>query len=113
MPGAETEAALADLVIVMAPAWLALTEADEPGDVVAAPLGVLPVAMAVSLIEPASMSAWLTVYVAVQFSVPAGASEGCGHVMVPRLALPDAGDWLSVMAMADSVTLPLLVTANM
>jgi acyl-coenzyme A synthetase/AMP-(fatty) acid ligase len=67
-------------------------------------LGGVPCAVAVSTTEPASTSAWDTVWVAfaVQVSDAPGANELCGHVVAP----PVGSDTLTL----DSVTFPLFVT---
>ena len=70
------------------------------------PAGGVPAAVATLTIEPASMSACVTVYVAVHVVAAAGASTATGQVTGDR---PGSG---SVTATELSVTLPALVTAN-
>ncbi len=60
-PAASTVAGLAVFTIVSAAVWVAGTVAVDGGDSIAPPLVMVPVAMAVLVIEPASMSAWVTV----------------------------------------------------
>jgi hypothetical protein len=65
-------------------------------------------AVAVSLIVPLSISAWLTVYVAdVQVTEAVGASEPAGQ---ENVTLPAGETALSTTLGVDSVTLPVFVT---
>ena len=56
--------------------------------------------------RPASMSPWVTDFVAVQVIETPGASDVAGQAIAPR---PGNG---SVIVMPVSVTLPVLVTTN-
>ena len=68
------------------------------------PLGGVPVAVAVFTIEPASMSATVTVYDAVHVIETEGASVDTGQLMTER---PGNG---SVTPTVVNVTLPVFVT---
>ena len=74
--------------------------------VTAAPTGGVPEATALLTIDPVSRSAWVDTYVAVQVVVAPGASVVTGQVTADR---PGNG---SATPTPDSVTLPVLVTAN-
>jgi len=82
-PTADTEVLSADLTIV-SPATS--TVAVEGGEVMGVPEGGVPVATAVSLMEPFAMSAAVTVYVAVQVSEAPAASVLDGQVIGDRFA---------------------------
>ena len=75
-------------------------------DVTSGPLGGVPAADAVLMIDPAFTSDCVIVRVAVQVVEPPGASVDNGHVTVDR---PDSG---SLMATDVNVTLPVFVTTN-
>ena len=70
------------------------------------PVGGVPCAVAVFAIEPASMSANVTVYDAVQVVKIVGASVDTGHDTADK---PGSG---SVTPTPVNVTLPVLVTTN-
>ena len=74
--------------------------------VTVAPAGDVPAAVAVLTIDPASTSAWVTVYVAAHVVDAPGASVAAGHVIADR---PGSG---SVTPTALNVTLPVFVTTN-
>ena len=78
----------------------------ESVSVTAGPLGGVPDTVAVFAIEPAFMSANVTVYVAVHVVVAAGFSVACGHETADK---PGSG---SVTAIPVSVTLPVFDTKN-
>ena len=70
------------------------------------PTGGVPVAVAVFAIDPASMSACVTVYDAVHVVEAPGVSVVTGHATADR---PDSG---SVTPIEVRVTLPALATRN-
>jgi hypothetical protein len=72
--------------------------------VTAAPVGGVPDAVAVLFTVPASTSAWVTVYVAVQVVEIPGSSEVTGHETVPTFE--------SLTPTVVSVTLPVFFTTN-
>ena len=78
----------------------------EPVSVTGGPLGGVPVAVAVFAIDPASMSACVAVYDAVQVVDADGANVDAGQLTADR---PGSG---SVTATEVNVTLPVLVTTN-
>ena len=78
----------------------------ESVSVTAGPLGGVPDTVAVFMIEPASMSANVTVYVAVQVVVAAGFRVDCGHETADK---PGSG---SVTPTLVNVTLPVFDTTN-
>ena len=80
---------LADFTIVSAGVWVAGTVADDGGDSAAPPLAMVPVATAVLVTEPASMSACVTVYVAVQSDAAPGASGPAGQVAIGGVPVPE------------------------
>jgi len=85
--------------------------ADDGGDTGGVtPGGGVAVAVAVFVIEPASMSAWVTVYLAVQFTLAAGASGPGGQVAAGGAPAPENA--VSSMVTALNVTFPVLVTWN-
>ncbi len=73
--------------------------------VTGAPVGGVPATSAVLTTDPASTSAWVSVYEAVQVVFSPGASVVTGQVTVPTVA--------SSMAIACRVTLPVLVTRKL
>ena len=97
-------ATVLDRVIVLV--WLIGAVADELFDVTAGPVGGVPEAEAVLMIDPALTSAWVMVRVAVQVVVAPGAMVGDGQLIADR---PPSG---SEMAIPVRVTLPVFVTAN-
>ena len=78
----------------------------EVGEMTVAEFGASAEARAVLTIEPASTSAAVTTYVAVQVAVAAGASGPAGHDTIDR---PTNA---SLMLIERKVTLPLFVTAK-
>ena len=102
---------VADLVTVNAAVRVAGTVTDDGGDTGAVtPAGGVPVAVAVLAIEPASISACVTVYVAVQSTLAPGANAPGGHVATGAVPVPVNA--VSVTAGSVMVTLPVLVTTN-
>src|SRR5262245_40579335 len=73
--------------------------------VTSVPPGVVPVAVPMLVIDPASTSAWVVTWVAVHVTLAPGASVDAGQVIVDK---PGAG---SVTSTAVNVTLPVLVTS--
>ena len=104
--GAVSVVMATDLVSVMVLVWLIGVAVDELLDVMAGPLGGVPVADAVLMIDPAFTSVWVMVRVAVQVVEAPGANVVAGQVMADR---PGIG---SLMLRPVSVTLPVLDTAN-
>jgi hypothetical protein len=110
-PAAVTVAGLADLATVKAAVRVTSTVADEGGDTGGvSPGGGVAVAVAVFAIDPASISAWVTAYVAVQSTPAAGANGPGGHVATGTPPVPE--NTVSSIAIAVSVTLPVFVTWN-
>ena len=70
----------------------------------------MPDAVAVFVIEPASMSACVTVYVPVQVVEAPGASVVTGQVITGGVPVPENA--VSVADTPVSVALPVLVTKN-
>lgn len=79
---------------------------DELFDVTAGPLGGVPKADAVLMIDPELTSPWVMVRVAVHVVDPPGANTVEGHEIVDRPANGSATET------AVKVTLPVFVTAN-
>jgi hypothetical protein len=113
-PSSCTTPGLALLLSEMAGDWVALTVVDDASFTVLTPTsdGAVAVTEPVSVIDPASMSACVTVKVAVQVSFPCGASDVSGHVIGERSASSEATLCESVTATFESVTLPVFVTRN-
>jgi hypothetical protein len=86
------------------------TMASEAGDVIAGPVGGLPVAVAVLRMEPASISAWVAAYTAVHVIDDAGARAVAGHDTVGAGAA--GGVRASASEMPVSVTFPVLRTTK-
>ena len=105
-PAAVTLFGVADLSTVIDGKDVAVT-VTESWAVTAAPVGGVPLAVAVFEIVPASMSAWVTVYVAEQVVVAAGAKVMTGQVTAVR---PGSG---SLTAIPVRVTLPVFVTRKL
>jgi hypothetical protein len=102
---------VADLVTVRAGAGGASTVTVDGGDTGAVtPTGGTPVAVAVLATEPASMSACVTVYVAVHSTLSPGATGPGGHVATGAIPVPLKST--SLMAGSVTVTSPVLVTVN-
>jgi hypothetical protein len=89
-------------------AEVAETVADDGADVTGGPVGGVPDAVAVSVIEPASMSACVTVYVPVQVVDAPGASVVTGHEITG--GVPEPENAVSVTPTPVSVLLPVFVT---
>ena len=87
LPSPLTSVATADLVSPRAGAWAMGVDVEELLDVIAAPLGFLPLAVAVLLTCPASTSAWVTVWVVVaeQVKLAPGASGVAGQDTAPAV----------------------------
>jgi hypothetical protein len=115
-PAAVTVVGDADFVTVMPFDWVTPTVAIEAFEVVVVPFGALPVPVPVSVIEPLSMSACVTVYVAVQVTDAPGANVIDPFVWPgpqlngDRLASSEGADCTSLTPMFVSVTLPEFVT---
>ena len=86
--------------------WVIGVAVDELLDVTAGPVGGVPDADAVLMIDPAFTSAWVIVRVAVHVVDDPGASVVDGQMIADR---PDSG---SVMVTDVNVTLPVFVTRN-
>ena len=86
--------------------WVIGVDVDELLDVTAGPVGGVPVAEAVLMIDPAFTSDWVMVRVATHVVDAPGANVVDGHEMLDR---PVNG---SVTATDVRVTLPVLVTRN-
>ena len=97
---------------VNAGAAVAVTVAVEVGEVAGLPDGSSPVAVAELATDPASMSACVTVYGAVQVTLAPGASAlaPAGQEAVGTVPLPENEP--SLIVMPCRVTLPVLVTRN-
>ena len=80
----------ADFTTVIAGDRMAVMVVEDGAEVIAWLAGVLPDAVAVLLTDPASTSAWVTVYVAVQVTEAAGASDAApaGQVTTGRVPCP-------------------------
>ena len=104
-PAADTVAGELVLSTVMVRTGGAVTVAESVA-VTAAPTGGVPVTVAVLVNDPASTSACVTVYDAVQVVDAPGAKVATGHTTADR---PGSG---SATATDESVTLPVLVTRN-
>jgi hypothetical protein len=98
-----------DLVRASIGAGVAVTTAGSDAETVP-PVGDVPLTVPVLRIEPASMSAWVTVRLAVQETVAFGASDVTGWLGVHDNA--DSPGLGSVIETFDSVTLPVLRAAN-
>ncbi len=85
-----------------------VTVAVDALDVTGGPVGGVPVAVAVFVTEPASMSACVTVYVPVQVVDVCGASVVTGQVTTGGVPVPENA--VSVAAMPVRAVLPVLVT---
>nr|WP_234327257.1 hypothetical protein [Streptomyces sp. NRRL WC-3742] len=86
------------------------TSVREGGDTGGGPLGGVPVAVAAFVTLPASTSAWVTEYIAVQVTFAPGAMdfEASGHVMAGFVPVPEK--LVSFTVTSARVTLPVLVT---
>jgi hypothetical protein len=87
-----------------------VTVAVDGADVTAGPVGGVPVAVAVSMIEPASMSACVTVYEPVHVVDAPGASVVTGQVITGGVPVPENA--VSTALTPVNVALPVLVTWN-
>jgi hypothetical protein len=105
-----TEVGFAVLTRVSAATGCAVTVAVDGADVTAGPVGGVPDAVAVLVIEPASMSAWVTTYVAVQVVDCCGATGAAGQVTTGAVPVPENAD--SATATPVRVWLPVFVTRN-
>ena len=96
---------------VIAGAWLAVTVAVDGGEVIGVvePDGV-PDAVAVFVTVPASMSACVTAYVAVQLSEAPAANVVDGQSIADKVPVPENVE--SSTATSDRSTFPVFVTSN-
>ncbi|GAA3026299.1 hypothetical protein GCM10017559_60240 [Streptosporangium longisporum] len=85
-----------------------VTVAVDGAEVTAGPVGGVPEAVAVLVMVPASMSAWVMTCVPLQVTDSCGASVVRGQVIGP--GVPEAVE-TSVMATPVRVVLPMLTTA--
>ena len=104
-----TDVGEADFVTVNAGAGVAVTVADDAGDVTGVPAGAVPVAVAESLIDPASTSACVTVYEPVQVVEASGARVVAGQLTVTG---PEGATWTSATDTPLTVTFPVFVTTK-
>ncbi len=90
------------------------TAAADGVEVVVPPAGLVPAAVAESLIDPLFRSACVTVYVAVHVTLAPGAIDAApaGHVG-PVAKVPAGALWVSVTPTSVRVTLPVLVTTKL
>jgi hypothetical protein len=122
-PTADTDAGLADLLIVSAGDCVTGTDAVDGGESIGGPDGGEPDAVAESLIDPLSRSACVTTYVAVNVAdwpaandvdepeqVPVGLDND--WQVGPDVRLPAGGSCVSLTDTAVRLTLPVFVTAN-
>lgn len=107
-PAAVTVVGVTVFLIDSAGDGVLVTVAVDGSDVTADPVGGVPVATAVLVIEPASMSACVTVYVPVQGVDASGASVVTGQVTAGGVSVPEKA--VSSAATPVSVELPVLVT---
>ena len=121
-PAVEKEVGDADLTTVIAGDGTPWTVAEDGAEVIGWLAGVWPVAVAVLRTDPASTSAWVTVYVAVQVTEAPGTSAATeparasatttpGQVTTGRVPCPVNS--VSLMVTGASVTLPVLVTRKL
>ena len=87
---------------------VAVNVAVDGADVCEIPDGSTPDAVAVFETDPASISACVTVYVAVHVTVAPGATEPAGHDTAE--SVPDPVNTPSLIPTACNVTLPVFVT---
>jgi hypothetical protein len=111
-PAAVTVVGEAVLVSESAGFAVAVRVALEGAEVTAAPVGGVPDAVAVLLTDPASISAWVTVYVAVHVTCAPGAIElaPAGHVAALNDPVPENAP--SFTPTPCNVTFPVFVTTN-
>ena len=86
----------------------AVSVADDGAEVTAGPVGGVPEAVAVFVIEPASTSACVTAYVPVQVVDSCGSSVVTGHEITGGAPVPENA--ISVALTLVSVVFPVLVT---
>ncbi|MFF3443381.1 hypothetical protein [Streptosporangium sp. NPDC002721] len=86
----------------------AVTVTVDAADATAGPVGGVPEATAVFTIEPASTSAWVTVYVPVHVVVACGTSVVTGHVTTGGAPVPENA--VSATPTPVNVALPVLTT---
>src|SRR5579862_5158349 len=105
-PAASKLAGEADFCTVI-PGWITAGTVvlDGPESIGTVESGGFPCAVATLCTEPASTSAWVVRYVAVQCSLALGPSVGCGQLTGVR-----PGSEVSVTPIADMVTALVLVT---
>ncbi len=101
------------MTTVRAAAGVAVTVAVDPGDVTVPPEGVVPDTVAELVTDPLSISAWVTVYVAVQVVEAPGARVVVGQVIAPNVSPADAPVKLSATDRPVTVTFPVLVAKKL
>ena len=102
----------ADFTIEIDGAGVAVTLVDDGRDVTTAPVGEVPTAVAVFVILPASTSACVATYVAVQVTDAPGANDPApgGQVTADKVPVPEKVPSSTVTPVR--VVFPLLVTRN-
>ncbi len=111
VPTVDTVAGSADFTTVMAGDSMAGTTTVDGGDTGGSPPpGGLPVPVAVFVSCPASMSAWVTTYGAVQVTVPPGASDAAPAGQVTTGGVPVPENDTSSTPTSVRVTFPVLVS---
>ena len=103
-PTAATEVMGVDLEVSSDGVWTAGTRTCSDGSVIDGPIGGVPWPVAVLSTAPASMSAWVTVWVAVQAIIAVGAMVDPSQLIEPASATG------SVTTMNAMVTLPVFLT---
>ncbi len=101
------------MTTVRAAAGVVVTVAVDPGDVTVPPDGVVPDTVAELVTDPLSISAWVTVYVAVHVVEAPGARVVVGQVMVPSVSPADAPVKVSATDRPVTVTFPVLVAKKL
>jgi hypothetical protein len=108
-----------DFTTVIAPVCVTATVAEDGGESTgvgvgsAGVTGGVPWLIAVSLTDPLSRSACVTVYVAVHVVDAAGANVVTGQLIADRFAATDGATCTSVTFTDDNVTLPVFVTRKL
>lgn len=105
-----TVAGDADFTTVRAGPCIAVTVAEDGGEVAVVPLGDVRLAVAVFEIDPAFTSACVTVYVAVHVVDAPGANVVVGQFTADNVPVPEKP--VSVTATPDNVVEPVFVTKN-
>ncbi len=91
----------------------ALTVAVDGDDVTVPPEGVVPDTVAELVTDPLSISAWVTVYVAVQVVEAPGARVVVGQVIAPNVSPEEAPVNVSATDRPVTVTFPVLVAKKL